>query len=354
MKISFFFFAVLIVVLVVSCKDENSGEMSKYGNTLRINEPEMYRTLNPHNMKDAVSAHIVSQLYEGLVKFNPKTSSVVPAIARYWEIIADSVFIFHLRQDAYFHNNPCFKGKTGRRIVADDFKYSFELLCTQSDDNKNYFGTLDKVVGTSKYYDASANGKPDFDIEGIKVIDDSTLQITIEKPMPFFLNMLASPVVVVIPKEGVMAYGDDNFVGSGPFMLPELPKNKGSFYLVKNPNYYNKDKSGKSLPYLDSVKISFIGSTRKELEMFSNNQLDMVLGLPAEYITSFMDSYKADFQSKPPKYILEEAGENPSLFNLRHSHVFGFYCNTMNYIDLSQVYFSDPLIQHEKTETAQE
>lgn len=347
-------FIILIAIvpfILYSCKHEEVKK-SKYGNTLRINEPEYIRTLYPQNLKDVISSHVITQLYEGLVKFDAKTLRAVPAIAKSWEVNAtDTIYTFHLRNDVYFHDNKCFSGGKGRKVVADDVKYTYAMLCTKSDDNKNYFGTLDKVVGTYKYYEESSLGKPNFDIEGIKVINDSTLQICIEKPIPFFLNLLANPVAGIIPKEGVEEYGINNYVGSGPYMLSDMPKQNEALILLKNQQYYGKDFQGNSLPYIDSVKISFIGSTHKELESFENGELDVVLGLPLNFINDFFEKHKEEFHGKTAKYIMEDADENANLYNLKQVYVSDLFVNSINFLDFSRVQFKEPLLLENQTDS---
>lgn len=342
-KLNYLLIFVLLIALF-SCKDEKK-EVGKYGSTLKINEPEYIRTLYPHNLKDIVSSHVITQVYEGLVKFDSRTLEILPAIAKKWEISdSDTIYTFHLRNDVYFHDNPCFSGGKGRKVTAQDFKYTFELLCTNNNNNKNYFGIFDKVVGTYKYYEESENGKPNFDIEGIKVINDSTLQLIIEKPVPFFLNLLANPVAVVIPKEGIIAYSTNNFVGSGPYMIKEMPKKNETLYLLKHQNYYGLNSLESKYPIIDTIKISFFGSTHKEIEMFENGELDVVLGLKSGYVNEFFENHKEDFMSKPPKYILEESDENANLYNLKKAHVYNLFGNTLNYLDYSKVYFDEPKI----------
>lgn len=348
---NFIIILAFVPIFLLSCKHEEAKK-SKYGSTLRINEPEYIRTLYPQNLKDVISSHVVTQLYEGLVKFDAKTLRAIPAIAKSWEVNAtDTIYTFHLRNDVYFHDNKCFPGGKGRKVVADDVKYTYALLCTKSDDNKNYFGTLDKVVGTYKYYEESSLGKPNFDIEGIKVIDDSTIQICIEKPIPFFLNLLANPVAGIVPKEGVEEYGIANYVGSGPYMLKDMPKQNETLVLLKNSKYYGKDFQGNPLPYIDSVKISFIGSTHKELESFENNELDVVLGLPTHFVNDFFEKHKEKFQGKTATYILEEADENANLYNLKQIYVSDLFVNSINYLDFSKVQFKEPILLENQHDT---
>lgn len=313
--LTFFSFAILIT----SCKQEgettSSASRSGGQGTLRLNETENYQTLYPYAITDVISANIAHQIYEGLVKLDPRTLQVVPSLAEKWEIDPSGlVYTFHLRKDARFQNDPCFADGKGRNVVASDVKYSFEMLCTQSSDNFNFPTTFkDLVAGANKYFEGSAKGKPSFDLEGVKVINDHTVQVKLEKPSMSFLEILASHAASIVAKEAVEQYGNMMRLGSGPFRFFDK-KNDQKVYLVRNEEYYKKDSAGKQLPYLDTVIISFMPTKKAELDAFIAGKLDMVFGLPSESINEFLANQISEFEKSPPKYILERSPDMASQF----------------------------------------
>src|SRR3972149_8428921 len=142
----------------------------------RINETDPYITLFPHNISDAISNNIACQIYEGLVRFDIKNiTRVLPDIAEKWEMSPDgTVYTFKLKKGVMFHDDACFPEGKGREVTASDFKYSFEQLCTASRENQ-LFEFKNIVKGAKEYYEASKKGKPDFEIDGVKVLDDYSL-----------------------------------------------------------------------------------------------------------------------------------------------------------------------------------
>ena len=338
----------LLAVLAGCTSDSEPPEEDESisGGCLKYNETQFLRTTFPQITKDVVSSHIITQVYEGLVKYDSKNMSVVPAIAKSWEKDSSgTVYTFHLHPDVYFHDNACFENGKGRKVTAADFKFTFHVLSTQTGEQKNFFGSIDKIKGAKNYYIASANEKPDFEIEGIKVIDDTTLELTIEKPSEIFLINLANFSASVIPKEGYEKYGNNCYVGSGPFYMEGIPEKDQAVTLFKNKQYYKHDNEGNRLPYLDSVKITFIKSATREIELFEKCELDIVMGLKTDLVTGFLEKHIDEFQSKPPKYILEASGVMDNLQNLRKSNVQNFFTNSQNYLDLSIVYFQDPVVE---------
>jgi oligopeptide transport system substrate-binding protein len=317
-----FFFILSAAVLISSCSNPSgkggSDRVAKgdkvYGGTLRINETEQYQTLYPAGITDIGSAHIANQIYEGLVKFNPKDLSIIPGIAEKWEVdAAGTTYTFHLKKGVLFQDNDCFQGGKGREVKSSDFKYSFELLCTDDKENSNFGSTFkDRVVGANKFFEAS-KGKPNGSIDGVKTPDDYTISITLTSPSTSFLFALASPSAAVIAKEAFDKYGVDMKVGTGPFMFVE---NAGAdkVILKRNDNYYGMDSLGNKLPFLDSIVVSFLPTKKQELDNFQNGNLDMVIGLPSESIKDLVENQISDFQNKPPKYVLERAPEMASQY----------------------------------------
>jgi oligopeptide transport system substrate-binding protein len=322
MKKSFFFILSAAVLLAASCSNpagkDGSDRVAKgdkvYGGTLRINETEQYQTLYPAGITDIGSAHIANQIYEGLVKFNAKDLAIIPSIAEKWEVdAAGTTYTFHLKKGVFFQDNACFPDGKGPEVKSSDFKYSFELLCTDSKENSSFAATFkDRVVGANKFFEAS-KGKPNGSIEGIKTPDDYTISITLTSPSTSFLFALASPAASVIAKDAYDKYGADMKVGTGAFMFVENGATD-RVVLKRNDNYYGTDSLGNKLPFLDSVVISFLPTKKQELDNFQSGNLDMVIGLPSESIKDLVESQIADFQNKPPKYVLERAPEMASQY----------------------------------------
>ncbi len=316
-------FVLSLVVLLYSCSNSTSDGGSAdrvakgdkvYGGTLRINETEQVQTLYPTAITDISSAHIANQIYEGLVRFNSKDLSIIPSLAEKWSVdAAGTTYTFNLKKGVLFQDNDCFEGGKGREVKAADFKYAFELLCTDSKDNSNFGATFkDRVVGANKFFDAS-KGKPNGSIDGIKVVDDYTLSITLTSPSSSFLYILASPAASVVAKEAVEKYGIEMKVGTGPFMYVQNEATD-KLLLKRNDNYHGTDSLGNQLPFLDSIVVTFLPTKKQELDNFQNGDLAMVIGLPSESIKDMVESQIANFQNKPPKFILERSPEMASQY----------------------------------------
>lgn len=259
------------------------------GGVLRLNSVEDYTSLFPASINDIYSTHIASQGYEGLLRLNQKTLEVEPCLAESFNIDKDKkTYTFHLRKGVKFIDDECFANGKGREINAEDFKYCFEFLCSNHQENKWPSLFRDRLVGAHEYADGTANS-----VAGINVIDDYTIELELINPFSGFPNLLTILAAAVYPKEAIDTYGYDGMqnriVGSGPF-IPTNIENGNSVTFVKNQNYWRKDEFGNQLPFLNQVEFSFIKDKNAELKAFQDDELDMLWGIPVEEIQNIMGS----------------------------------------------------------------
>lgn len=309
-----------ISIFMSSCNDNNTDtkDQSKdvvvaddkpvYGGAVHLSEGNPIGTTHPHYVTSLGTHHVLNQVYEGLLKYDPKTLEVVPCIAESYEIDnTGKVYTFKLRKGIFFHNDPCFEDGKGRELKASDVVYSFHLLCSSNDLNSYTFDQAfkGKVLGAAEFREASKSGKTPDSLPGVKAIDDYTVQITLTNAYSLFPFNLAWNNTSIVPKEAVEMYGNDINVGTGPFIMKKENITDKGVVLLKNPNYYLKDESGMQLPYLDSLVVNYIDNSQQELKMFHEGKLDLVVGLPAESIKEVVENQIADFQETPPKYILD-------------------------------------------------
>ena len=334
-KISIGFIA-LTSALFVACggdhkNDENSGSEAKggvyLGGIARVNEVETFKSLMPISINEINSFHIGSQIYEGLVKYNPNDLTLMPAIAKSWEVAADQKeYTFHLRSNAKFHDDACFPEGKGRMANATDVKYCFDKLCTQDGNNTQYDITFkDRVDGANESYAASKTGKST-PVKGVTVVNDTTLKISLVHPDASFLNILAMPGCYIYPKEAVDKYGAEmriKTVGTGPFFIENI-KEGDVVIMKKNQSYWGVDQHGNKLPYLDGIKWSFIRDKKTEILEFKRGNLDMVYRIPVEMFSELMGKLENANKSENEFNIVSSTALNTNYygFNLTTNPVF--------------------------------
>ena len=185
-------------------------------------------TLDPATSAEANSIEYILQIYSGLVTLD-KDMAPVADIARTREVSPDGkTYTFHLRDGARF--------QSGRLVTAQDFKYSWERACSPATGSSTASTYLGDIVGANEMLAGKAP-----ELTGVKVVDDSTLQVTITAPKTYFLFKLTYPVAFVVDRDNVASGGDwwKNPNGAGPFHLREWTDGS-QLVLERNSLYYGK------------------------------------------------------------------------------------------------------------------
>ena len=305
LKLAHISFFALLLVSIIKCESSPEEKLNNdpilkqdnlkpiSGGTIRIAENECYNTLFPSEIEETVSFKVISQMHDGLVALNPKTLSVIPAIAKKWEVNdAQTTYTFHLIDNAYFHDDPCFPEGKGLKITSQDFNYTFHLLCGNFS-TTGYNALSDKILGAKEYHD----GKKE-QISGIKILNDSVFTVELIEPASSFIHLLASPLGSVISKDAFEAYGKDLKVGAGPYTYGALNGDSSELKLYKNSNYYKYDAHGNRLPYLDEISFTFESNEEKREALFSNRELDLLQGVSEIYLEKFFIENQETFMSR--------------------------------------------------------
>ncbi len=237
------------------------------GNKLRLYSvsPE---TLDPAIAQDVTSHQFISLIFSGLVALDSNLE-VVPDLAESWEVDSSgTVYTFHLRPNARFHN--------GRPVTAEDVRYSLERACDPTRGPvKRAQSYLDDIVGVME----RTRGRAD-SISGIKVLDDHTIQITIDAPKPYFLAKLTYPTSYVVDRESVERDPDGwtgNPIGTGPFKVTKIADDQ--MVLAAFDDYY------RGRPNVDGIVFYYRGQA---VNMYERGQLDIV-EIGAAYVDRVLD-----------------------------------------------------------------
>src|SRR5689334_2457639 len=127
----------------------------------RYNESTGVASIDPAFAKNQSIMWVIHQVYNTLVEVDSNLN-LVPSLAKRWEITEDKkTYTFYLRNDVFFHNDPCFPNGKGRKMTAGDVVYSFNRLVAKS---------------TASPGSWVFNGKVD-SMDGFKAINDTTFQL---------------------------------------------------------------------------------------------------------------------------------------------------------------------------------
>jgi oligopeptide transport system substrate-binding protein len=189
-------------------------------------------TLDPHKTSTVYEAHILRDLFSGLVMQYAK-ANVMPGAAESWKVSDDGkVYTFNLRKGATWSN--------GDPVTADDFVYSFRRL--EDPATAAEYASMLYVVKNAKEIN---EGKMKPEELGVKAVDANTFEVTLNAPTPYFLEMLTHQANYPVHKASIEKLKEEwikagNLVSNGAYTLAEFVPND-HIKLVKNPKFYEAD-----------------------------------------------------------------------------------------------------------------
>ena len=221
------------------------------------------KTFNPFNTKDNISAQMSEIMYDGLVTTNPVTGETIPKLAKSFSVNGKE-YIVNLRHGL--------KWSDGKPITADDVVFTWQNIIFDGFGNTS---TRDSVM---------IDGK----LPTVEKIDDYTVKFVTPEPFAPFLRMLSSPIAPKHIFQPAVSRGREyfdgflstntnpkEFVTSGAFRLKEyVPAQRVVF--ERNPNYYEINKDGKKLPYLDKLVYLIVGDINNQVLKFEGGELDEI------------------------------------------------------------------------------
>lgn len=176
-------------------------------------------SLDPHKVESDVEGNIIGDFFDGLIRVK-NDGTIEPHLADKWENQDNKVWTFHLR--------PGIKWSNGEPITAQDVVWSWKRLVDPKTGSPyaTYPGTM-QIENANDI----AEGKKPVDSLGVKALDSSTVQVTLNQPTSAFLLMLGHTSMVPVSEAAVEKFGDKwtqpaNFVSSGPYKLSQWVVNE--------------------------------------------------------------------------------------------------------------------------------
>jgi oligopeptide transport system substrate-binding protein len=250
---------VLALGLASASAQETLDPKAKQGGAITITYKDDVATLDPAIGYDWQNWSMIKSLFDGLMDYEPGTTTLRPELAESYEISPDGkTFTFKLRKGVKFHN--------GREMTADDVKYSLDRVTnpkTQSP-GAGFFASING-------YDDVAGGKSE-SLSGVTVVDPSTVKIELSRPDATFLHVMAINFSHVVPREEVEKYGADfgkHPVGTGAYKMAEWTLGQRLVF-ERNADYWHK-----GLPYIDKITFEIGQEPIVALLRLQNGEVDV-------------------------------------------------------------------------------
>lgn len=254
--------AFVLCILFTSCGVKDVKPKAK-----RIGIPIYVEVLelDPIRVADHGTSQILGMLYEGLMTHN-EHGDLDFGVASSFEIDKSGTrYLFKLR-DCRWSN--------GDKVTAFDFEYAWINALNPEKPSKS--GRSLYTIKNARAYVRKEVGREEV---GIKVIDDTTLQITLEQPSPFFIEQLSTiPYMPVYKKRAMAVPGwatllSREYVSNGPFVIDSFQRSVG-LQVKKNPLYWDAQ-----AVHLDRIEVAYVPDNLTQAYLFKNGKLDW-LGLP--------------------------------------------------------------------------
>lgn len=247
-------------------------------------------TMDVNHATDGVSLRALEETHSGLIRLDKDENPIPDMAARMPKVNKDkTVYTFTLRKDAKWSN--------GDPVTAQDFVYSWRKEVSK--DTAGEYAYIFPSAGIKNAANILDPKSPLYNQPkklGIKALDKHTLQVTLERPVPFFISLLSFPTFFPKDQKVVEKYGKeyatdaDKMVYNGPFVMTAWNHGEGWSY-KKNPKYWDADHI-----HLKKVNYKIVKEMSSRVNLYQTGQLDYT-DLNTQYITQFEnkpDLHKGD------------------------------------------------------------
>ena len=286
-----------MVGFLAGCKggfSERSAEQRKGAFRYALEKPVV--TFDPGRLQDPEGIELLSNVYEGLVAYN-ESNKIVPQLAESFEPSQNGkVWTFRLREDAKFHN--------GKPVTADDFKWTLERNLRPEFASPVALNYLSDIQGAASY--AAGKGA----LSGVRVVDPSTLEITLVEARPYFLGKLTYPSAFVLSKDstGLEEIRETaQMVGTGPFKMEAVIPDQ-QVTLAANSDYYLGE------PGVEKIERPIIKDPVTRLNKYKSGELDVAAVMRADLASVKSDPALGKELRLVPRPVVYYIGMNRNIY----------------------------------------
>ncbi|MFW6162763.1 MAG: peptide ABC transporter substrate-binding protein, partial [Planctomycetota bacterium] len=231
------------------------------------------KTLDPAVMTGVPEMTIALALFEGLTGLHPETLQPVPGVAERWDLSDDGrVYTFHLRRCRWSNGDP---------LTADDFVYAWRRVL-EPETAARYAYMLYCIEGAQAFNAGETN---DPETVGAHALDAYTLEVRLEHPVAYFLELTAFGTYAPVHPATVEAHPErwtrpEHLVANGPFVL-DAWRQQQEVVLAKNPLYWNADRV-----LLERVRVLPVDDAETALKQYRNDEVHWIRSIPAPKVAA--------------------------------------------------------------------
>ncbi|HFO1050737.1 MULTISPECIES: peptide ABC transporter substrate-binding protein [Bacillus cereus group] len=311
--------ALVTSLLLTACNNkENKSDKEAKKQVLNVTVSEEIPSLDTVKTMDGTSAHVMQNIFEGLYVLDDQDQPI-PAVAKSFKRSEDGKkYTFDLRKDAKWSN--------GDNVTANDFMFAWKRAINP--ETASQYAYMLFYVKNAKEINKGTVPLAEL---GVKVINDYKLEVELEQPIPYFLQLLALPIYLPQHESFLKEQGKNyalepsNLLYNGPFIL-EKWKHEQEFQLKKNAPYWDEKKVK-----LDEINFQIVKDTMTAVNLYEAGNLDRV---PIN--SQFVDKYKGDkelhMSSEPAIAMLRFNEKNSALANKKVRQAISFALNKEDFV----------------------
>ncbi|PGX57712.1 peptide ABC transporter substrate-binding protein [Bacillus anthracis] len=294
--------ALVTSLLLTACNNkENKSDKEAKKQVLNVTVSEEIPSLDTAKTMDGTSAHVMQNLFEGLYILNDQDQPI-PAVAKSFKRSEDGKkYTFDLRKDAKWSN--------GDNVTANDFIFAWKRAINH--ETASQYAYMLFYVKNAKEIN---KGTMPLDALGVKAINDYKLEVELEQPIPYFLQLLTLPIYLPQHESFLKEQGKNyalepsNLIYNGPFVL-EKWKHEQEFQLKKNATYWDQKKVK-----LDEINFQIVKDTMTVVNLYEAGDLDRV-PINSQFVDKYKRSKELHMSSEPGIAMLRFNEQNNALAN---------------------------------------
>lgn len=303
----------------------NNHHQPKIPHVLRLNIKTEPKTMDPRKGADRFSSQMHFLFFEGLIKLYPD-NSVKLAQAESYEVSEDNlVYTFRLRDTVWSDNTP---------VTAYDFEQTWKDILDPQ------FPSLSaQLLSPIKNARAARRGLVSLDEVGVKAIDAKTLVVTLEKPVPYFFELLSFPIFSPVNSKNDRKnpnWANDpgpNFLCNGPYLL-EKWDHENQIIAIRNPSYRKTQDLHAQKIIFNVVKNDII-----TLQMFEKGLIDVIgdclTSIPLYAVPSLEKKWIISRKSRPSTLFISFNTDKTPFNHPKIRKAFSYAINRQELIGLS-------------------
>ena len=294
--------ALVTTLLLTACNNKaNKSDTEAKKQVLNVTVSEEIPSLDTAKTMDGTSAHVMQNIFEGLYVLDDQDQPM-PGVAKSFKRSEDGKkYTFDLRKDAKWSN--------GDSVTANDFMFAWKRAINP--ETASQYAYMLFHVKNAKEIN---KGTMPLDNLGVKAINDYKLEVEIEQPIPYFLQLLALPIYLPQHESFLKEQGKNyalepsNLIYNGPFVL-EKWKHEQEFQLKKNATYWDREKVK-----LDEINFHIVKDTMTAVNLYEAGDLDRV-PINSQIVDKYRGNKELHMSSDPGIAMLRFNEKNTALAN---------------------------------------